>query len=79
MNPDDEPKQKCENWYQQFIHFQLFYSEQDIAESKYHLHEAYCFRNVKRCPKCNLPVDKSELQSHEDTVHKPVTIIMYKL
>lgn len=47
-------------------------SGRPIAESKMPLHEAYCIRNVIRCPKCNDPVDKSELEQHQNEAHKLV-------
>ena len=31
-----------------------------INESKFDLHEAYCKRNIIRCPKCNEPINKNE-------------------
>lgn len=41
----------------------------EIAKAKLDLHEAYCRRNVVRCKKCNEPVDKSELEQHEEEKH----------
>lgn len=49
-------------------------SEKFIPESKFDLHEAYCFRNIKRCPKCNVPVDKAEMNDHEAAIHKLVDL-----
>lgn len=43
-----------------------------IAESKSFTHEAYCFRNIIRCPKCDEPINKNEVELHEQEVHKLV-------
>ena len=35
-----------------------------INESKFDLHEAFCLRNIIKCPKCDLPINKNEVNSH---------------
>jgi len=44
--------------------------DRELPEEKLFLHEAYCVRNIIRCPKCNEPIDKSERDAHEEEVHK---------
>jgi hypothetical protein len=46
------------------------YSEKDIAQSKYLLHEPYCLRNIIKCEKCMEPISKDELEEHENEFHK---------
>ena len=35
------------------------FSNKMINESKFDLHEAYCLRNIIKCPKCNEPINKN--------------------
>lgn len=44
--------------------------DRELPEEKLFLHEAYCIRNIIRCPKCNEPIDKNEKDEHEEEVHK---------
>ena len=53
----------------------IFISEKFIPESKSFLHEAYCFRNIIKCNKCNEPINKHEVDDHEKEVHKLVKIV----
>jgi len=34
------------------------------------MHEAYCFRNVSKCLKCDEFVDKNMIEEHEEENHK---------
>lgn len=58
MENENEPTVACDN------------CGRDIPESKSFLHEAYCIRNIIKCPKCNEPVDKKEMDEHENEAHK---------
>jgi len=57
MDSQDEPTVVCSN------------CEKSIPESKSFLHEAYCFRHIIRCPKCNEPVHKEEVDEHHKQAH----------
>lgn len=35
-------------------------------------HEAYCYRNVVKCSKCNEMIDKNQKKEHEEEFHKIV-------
>ena len=37
-----------------------------ITESKFDLHEAYCLRNIIRCQKCNEPINKNDIEEHNE-------------
>ena len=54
METEEETK-LCENWYYYFKFIKLFLlffylSGKSIIIHKYDLHEAYCFRNIMKCP-----------------------------
>lgn len=51
-----------------------FASEKIIPETKSFLHEAYCFRNIIKCTKCNEPINKNEIDIHENEAHKLVKL-----
>lgn len=58
---DEEVKKPCDNCKQLF------------PESKIQLHEAYCLRNIRKCPNCDMFVDKRELEEHKEEFHTKVT------
>ncbi|EWS72616.1 ubiquitin interaction motif protein (macronuclear) [Tetrahymena thermophila SB210] len=58
---EEEVKKACENCKQLF------------PESKVQLHEAYCLRNIRKCPNCEQYVDKREMEEHQEEFHKQVT------
>ncbi|KAL4462067.1 hypothetical protein ABPG74_000912 [Tetrahymena malaccensis] len=58
---EEETKKACENCKQLF------------PESKVQLHEAYCLRNIRKCPNCEQYVDKREMEEHQEEFHKQVT------
>lgn len=55
-----------------------FNSDQLIDSSKFSLHEAYCYRNCIKCPKCNESIDKKELIMHDEEYHKMVIKFLIK-
>ncbi|KAL4483645.1 hypothetical protein ABPG72_006711 [Tetrahymena utriculariae] len=57
---EEEVKKPCENCKQLF------------PESKVQLHEAYCLRNIRKCPNCEQYVDKREMEEHQEEFHKQV-------
>ena len=36
----------------------------NITEDKIELHEVYCFKNIRKCQKCDEYVDKAEMEDH---------------
>lgn len=43
--------------------------DQNIEKAKYFLHERMCSLNVKKCPKCNKPFNKDDLNEHIKSEH----------
>ncbi len=43
-----------------------------IPESKFVLHEIYCIKNIIKCKKCGEAIDKSDIDNHENEIHKIV-------
>ena len=68
MSEETGPTAICTNWYIQLTNNLLlnFSSDRELPEEKLFLHEAYCIRNIIRCPKCNEPIDKNERDAHEE-------------
>ena len=48
------------------------FSNREISENAYILHEIHCKRNLTLCKVCNEPVQKAELEEHNQTEHGPV-------
>ncbi len=62
----------CDNWYiiWNLIYkniWYLFCSGKKISAAKIELHESYCFKNVKKCVECDMPIDKEDLENHMKT------------
>ncbi len=75
MESQDEPTIMCSNWYKNnFLSPKISFSEKHIPESKSFLHEAYCLRNIIKCPKCNEPIHKAEVDAHNKEAHELVTL-----
>ena len=44
-------------------------SKRDIACANFTMHEVHCKRNIVLCGKCQEPIPRSEMESHEAEVH----------
>jgi len=48
-------------------------SKKDISAQNFTMHEVHCVRNITRCPHCDDPVAKSDLDHHVAELHTQVT------
>ena len=51
------------------VKFIINESLRDVAEATFPLHEPSCLKNILKCPKCQEPIDKQDMEYHEIEVH----------
>ena len=57
-----------------FVNDLLIFSGKLIERCKFDLHEAFCLRNIIKCPVCEEPLMKSDLEDHKQEFHTKVIL-----